>query len=283
MSVPIFDRAETRDLPRIHERQELEEARNALDHRDGPFGLEMREWTSADGVVRAALRCTSHPVKEARNQVTGFEYADAELMSPLLDWFDAARCSCHVRVSAADLAPKPAAAMYALGFLPMETEIWLAARAKDVAGATPKVDVVLADSEERRAQWADVAMEGWGLPASAGPVTRASLAPYPGPSHWRWLIARVDREPVGEALLVLYPDEDIAYFADAAVIPAGRGKGVQRALIAARAKIARKAGVGRVFAGATYGSASHRNMAATGMVPAECSILWTRPPAKSSY
>lgn len=276
----VFDRAAARVLPRLHERQELEEAHNARAHPDGPFGVELTSWTSPDGRERVAVRCPQSPDKESRNQIINCEYDDLDALDALSGWFDEAGCSAHMRGSGADLRPKVAGEMYARGFLPKETEIWLAARATDMPAPDPAIAISLADTPEERDLWCDVAMRGWGFSKAEKPVNAASLAPFPGAAHWRWLIARVDGAPVGEALLVFYDDVGVAYLADAAVVPEGRGKGVQRALIAERARLAKEAGFERVFAGATFGSASHKNMLAAGLIPAEVSILWTRLPVR---
>ncbi len=281
MSV-VFDRAAARGLPRLHERQELEEAANAIAHVDGPFGVELKTWSAYDGRKRVAVRCPESPTKESRNQITGCEYADLDALDALSDWFDEVGCAAHMRASGADLEPRASAELYARGFLPKETEVWLAGRAADVPAPCPDIDIALAQTAEERALWIDVALRGWGYPKTQQPVNAASLGLHPGPSHWRWLIARLDGQAVGEALLVFFEDADVAYLADAAVTPEGRGKGVQRALLAERARLAVEAGFERVFAGATFGTASHKNMLAVGLSPAEISILWTRPSVRGA-
>lgn len=58
--------------------------------------------------------------------------------------------------------------------------------------------------------------------------------------HW-WL-ATVDKKPAGFACLRMYPDDNSAYLALAGVLPAFRGRGLQKRLIKARENFGRKAG-----------------------------------------
>ncbi len=278
MSKLVFTRKEARLLPRLHERQEIEEADNAMAHPDGPFGVERRAWTGADGVERVALRCPPQREKEARNQLTGFEYADLEAALPHADWINEAGCWAQARTSCADLDEKTSTAMISAGFTIKEIEVWLSGKPSGIEPVAPDVDITMADNAEERALWADIALEGWELPRESHDVARASLAPFPGPAHWRWFIARMDGVAVGEALMVYFDDVDIAYLADAAVVPAGRGKRVQRSLIAARAALAAKEGYSRLFAGATFGSASATNMMRSGLRIQESTVLWMRRP-----
>lgn len=155
----------------------------------------------------------------------------------------------------------------------------------------------VADADELEV-WISVLLDGWGVPEPRRPAARAAMLGDPerraaggglAPAHWTRFLAEVDGEAAGEALLTLEDPaavttdvgelrSPIAYLADAAVLPAARGRGVQRRLIEARLAKAHAAGAALAFAGATYGSVSHANMGKAGMSLAHVTHLWLRPP-----
>jgi GNAT superfamily N-acetyltransferase len=82
-------------------------------------------------------------------------------------------------------------------------------------------------------------------------------------------LAEADGSPVGWARV--FVRRGVALLGAAEVVPAWRGRGIHRALIAARARQAEAEGALHVVAQARDGSPSARNLAAMGLRP-----IWTR-------
>lgn len=92
------------------------------------------------------------------------------------------------------------------------------------------------------------------------------LAPHLArtPHHSLWL-AELDGVPVATGSL--HVRRNVGWLRAASVIPAARGRGIQRALIAARARAAAEAGCELVAAVSSPGSVSERNLRAMGLAP----------------
>ncbi len=106
--------------------------------------------------------------------------------------------------------------------------------------------------------------------ATAGGVTRPGVNPWPevyalmARHHSRHLfIAEIDGRPVANASL--HVSSRTGYLRGALVAPDARGRGIQRALIAARARAAIEAGCDLVGATAKPGDVSARNLERMGM------------------
>src|SRR6185436_16522529 len=88
--------------------------------------------------------------------------------------------------------------------------------------------------------------------------------------HSVMLMARVDGRPAGGAAVSAHGS--IAHMAGAAVLPEFRGRGIQRALTAARMRIAGERGCTLAKLDVRAGSVSHRNAARCGF-----QVAYTRP------
>jgi GNAT superfamily N-acetyltransferase len=83
------------------------------------------------------------------------------------------------------------------------------------------------------------------------------------------VIASLDGRDV--AVAALFNRRRIGWLGAAAVLPEARGRGIQQALIADRARRAREAGAHRLLATADVGSPSAANLEALGLAR-----IWTR-------
>jgi MOSC domain-containing protein YiiM/GNAT superfamily N-acetyltransferase len=101
-----------------------------------------------------------------------------------------------------------------------------------------------------------------GAPAGAWAAVLSGLAAHP---HGGVLIAEQDEQAV--ALAVLYVQHATAWLRGAVVVPAARGKGLQRVLVAERVRLARERGCTLVGASAADGSASWHNLERLGLRP----------------
>jgi ribosomal protein S18 acetylase RimI-like enzyme len=137
------------------------------------------------------------------------------------------------------------------------------------AGEEPGVSVEPADDPEF---FAEVLLAGHGVPQGARVRDAASVARWAEIAGWRLYLARVDGSPAGAALLAI--DGDIGYLANASTLPDFRHRGVQTALIAARGADARAAGCGLLSSGASFGSASMRNLERAGLRVAYTKAVW---------
>jgi GNAT superfamily N-acetyltransferase len=84
-----------------------------------------------------------------------------------------------------------------------------------------------------------------------------------------WLLAALDGRDVAAA--ATFTRRRVAWLGGGAVLPEARGRGIQRALIAERARQGAQAGSHRITATADVGTVSARNLEALGM-----RRIWTR-------
>jgi GNAT superfamily N-acetyltransferase len=120
-------------------------------------------------------------------------------------------------------------------------------------------------------EFLDTHAAGWGIPDPAG--FKANVRGWLGQPGWSLYLGRLDGKPAATG--ILYLRDKIGYCADAATVPAFRGRGLQAALLLRRIADASSAGVDFICSGASYHSASHRNMERVGMRVQFTRALWT--------
>ena len=130
---------------------------------------------------------------------------------------------------------------------------------------TPAVDglVIRVLGRDEIGPWARVVVEAAELPA---PVAEAWMALEPHlarRAHDHRFIAELDGVPVGTG--ALHTHHRVGWLRAGTVLPAFRGRGIQRALIGARIAHARRLGCDLVGASANQGGSSARNMERTGL------------------
>lgn len=255
-------------LPRVHEWQEQQEARNVLAARLGPeLGVEARDW--GDGLW--SVRCAAYPNHGPGNQLTGFTVRHVDQLDAVAAWFDEAGCSMRVRVD----GPAVDDALGPRGFVVHELEAWMAAPIEALDIDAPDHDVREVRDEAALADFTSAFALGWGITdPQVRKMVAGAMSPWPAPAAWRRYVAYVDEQPAGEALLV--QDGALAYLAEAATAPAFRRRGVQRALIARRVADARAAGAAVVFGAVQYGDQSWANMRALGLREAFLTVTFKR-------
>jgi hypothetical protein len=132
------------------------------------------------------------------------------------------------------------------GFLPLHEHLGMAADPRDF----PPPDEGGVRVEECDARgigaWHDCQMRAWGMPAAVrAPVERRvahDLAERP--QRARYVLARIDGEPVGAGSVTRYGDA--AQLNGAAVVPAFRGRGAYKGLVLERMRLAREEGLSLV-------------------------------------
>jgi len=129
---------------------------------------------------------------------------------------------------------------------------------------------------DETASWTDAIVAGFGLLEPEASAWR-DLAPHLARATGEHLfIAERDGRVVGAA--ALFARRKVGLLAAAAVIPEARGRGVHRALIAARTRLAAQIGCDRLMATATSGGPSERNLVRAGLRPVWARHLWRFDP-----
>lgn len=130
-----------------------------------------------------------------------------------------------------------------------------------------------ADTHERDT-WAHTAQEGWSefpevreFMASFGPVSAGAEDSYP-------FLALDGPRPIATGMLWMHGN--VALLAGASTVPGARGRGAQRALLAARLRFAAERGCSLAMMGALPGSTSQRNAERNGFRIAYTRIKWIK-------
>jgi GNAT superfamily N-acetyltransferase len=122
------------------------------------------------------------------------------------------------------------------------------------------------------ALWAETAALGWGETVALADFMRlfGTVSAHARGTHG--FLASIGETPVAAAALALHGG--VALLAGASTIPAWRGRGVQRALLAARLRYAAERGAEVAMMCALPGSASQRNAERAGFRIAYTRIKW---------
>jgi GNAT superfamily N-acetyltransferase len=121
---------------------------------------------------------------------------------------------------------------------------------------------------------------GFAAPEEPGPDMRDLFAMSRRVGGMDGLLARVDGEPAGAAMLLVR--DGLAMLCGAATLPPYRNRGIQTALSHARMAHASEAGCGLALVGAEPGSTSHRNAERLGFRVAYTKLALLRDPAKGA-
>ncbi len=113
-------------------------------------------------------------------------------------------------------------------------------------------------------------LAGLGIPHDVQPLAKANMRGWQALSGWHFLLARRDGAPAGTCVLFL--QEDLAYLADMATVPAFRQRGVQTELLAECHR--RAAGCSAIWARCRFGSQSHRNLTRAALATLCTTIFW---------
>lgn len=133
--------------------------------------------------------------------------------------------------------------------------------------------VRLAETHERET-WAQTAQDGWSefpevreFMASFGPVSAGAEDSHP-------FLALDGTTPIATGMLWMHGN--VALLAGASTVPGARGRGAQKALLAARLRFAAERGCSLAVMGALPGSTSQRNAERNGFRIAYTRIKWMK-------
>ena len=198
----------------------------------------------------------------AFNRASGYRQLP-NLLPRMLDWF---RTNGTVGWIFAEGPPWPdAASEHPSSILigePAEVET-----ASGRVGATampPGFTVREIDANEAPA-FASLLVEASSISAEEAPAWLGALPRLVGTAGHHYYLAESDGVPCGVANLVIR--RKVGVLGMMAVLPAARGRGIQRALVAHRAAHAAELGATLIAAGANEGSVSAANLAACGLRP----------------
>jgi len=138
---------------------------------------------------------------------------------------------------------------------------------------SPGVRVRMAKTKADRATWAELAARGFSSdrPTEADHLVSRTVSSRMDALHF---IGYLDGEPAGTGML--YIAEGLARFGGDATLPAMRGRGVQSAILAARLRMAARAGCDLAVIGASPGSTSQRNQERAGFRVAYTRVTFVR-------
>src|SRR5579863_9950136 len=219
-----------------------------------------------------ALAAPGLPVSSF-NTVVGLRQGQAHLVEPLALWSRAHGAKGRFEIAAGDDEPALGRALARTGFFQSEFHAALIGRAHGPPEQGDDISVARIKTAADREDFLDAYVAGWSIPTEAQEQFKFNVRPWLEQSGWSLYLAREDGRPAGAAILFVH--EGVGYFADAAVDPAFRGRGLHKALLSRRWRDARGAGVDFVCSGAAFLSASHRNMEASGMRLLFLKAIWT--------
>jgi GNAT superfamily N-acetyltransferase len=226
------------------------------EQRGNPCGVEVR-WFADDLVATIAV---AEPELRWVQHVAGFRSRHLPLARQILDWYAAREVPC--RFEACD--DEAAAALADLGGVDAGPIDLLVGAPKapvvDPSVAIEQVDTAGADD------FAALLLAGHDVDDAAAPHL-AALAGFVTAPDIRCWIGFLDGAAAGAAAFVV--DDGVGLLANASTTPAGRGRGVQSALIATRIAAAVEAGCDLVASAAIPNKPSHRNLMRAGLEPVE--------------
>jgi GNAT superfamily N-acetyltransferase len=137
------------------------------------------------------------------------------------------------------------------------------------------VEVVEAGAEDM-AEFARIHLDGHEVPGDDRGPAEAAVRAWYGRPGWRLYLALVDGVPAATAALTV--GRGLGYLANAATLPAMRGRGCQTALLARRIADAAAAGCDSVASLAEFASGSQRNLERAGLRVAFTQAVWRMRP-----
>jgi len=212
------------------------------------------------------LHDPSRPDDETYNRVLGLDAARLDRLDQALEVF--ADTPPQVDVAVDRMDPALCAALVERGLSPARTLVWMWARPEAMQQeASAAIEVERIDGQ------ADLLLDLIGrLGKPVEPVVRERRRRYFCTDTFRAFVARIDGEPAGWA--TLWVDGDRAILGNADTFEAYRRRGVQSALIRARARDAAAQGLSWVVADTLPETSSHRNALRAGMRRRTSYVWW---------
>jgi len=214
-----------------------------------------------------ALACEELPELDFVNSVHGLTAGHAE---PVTAFYRGFGLRGWTEVAPGPGAPELMEQLTACGWA--QTGFWCSFHGPAVAPPVPEGVEVVEAAEGDMADFARIHLDGHEVPAEDRGPAEAAVRAWFGRPGWRLYLALVDGTPAGSAALTL--DAGLGYLANAATLPAMRGRGCQTALLARRIADAAAAGCDTVASLAEFGTGSQRSLARAGLRVALTPAVW---------
>jgi len=218
-----------------------------------------------------ALACEELPELDFVNSVHGLAAGRAE---PVTAFYRGFGLRGWTEVAPGPGAPELMEQLTACGWA--QTGFWCSFHGPAVAPPAPERVEVVEAAESHMADFARIHLDGHEVPAEDRGPAEAAVRAWFGRPGWRLYLALVDGTPAGSAALTL--DAGLGYLANAATLPAMRGRGCQTALLARRIADAAAAGCDTVASLAEFGTGSQRNLERAGLRVAFTQAVWRMGP-----
>jgi GNAT superfamily N-acetyltransferase len=232
-----------------------------------PIGVTIRSFEGGAALAARDLRVPSF------NGVLGLRSGQRNLIAPLTQWLREHGAEIRFELAAGDDDPEVGLELAGLGLYQSGFHAALIGEpdANETTAGEVSITRVLSATDVEDFLAAYVA--GWRVPEAARQQFKANVRAWPEQPGWTLYVARIDGKPAGSAILFMH--EGVAYFADCAVDPAFRRRGVHAARLRRRWREAREARADCVCSGAAFLSTSHRNMERAGMRLLFLRAIWT--------
>jgi GNAT superfamily N-acetyltransferase len=219
-----------------------------------------------------ALACETLPDLDFVNTVHGLEPHRAEEASA---FYRRLGLRGWTEVAPGPDAPELMERLTASGWA--QTGFWCSFHGRPAAPPMPAGVEVTEAGEADMADFARIHLDGHEVPGENRGPAEAAVRAWLGRPGWRLYMARVDGVPAATAALTV--GGGLGYLANAATLPAMRGRGCQTALLARRIADAEAAGCDAVASLAEFGSGSQRNLERAGLRVAFTQAVWRMRPA----
>jgi ribosomal protein S18 acetylase RimI-like enzyme len=231
-----------------------------------PVGVHYRQV----GKSGWALMAQQIPVPSF-NAVIGLQAGDEGELEAVLGWYRAHGVRTQVEIVPGREDANLPRELARLGYYQSGFHAAVIGRPRDALVPDPAVDVTRVTNADEFELFLDAYVAARQIPEGEG--FKRNVRPWLHEPGWSLYLGRVDGKPVAEA--ILYLRDGFGYMADAATVPAYRGRGLQSALLAHRLRHAAEQGAEYVSSGAAFLSTSHRNMVRAGMSLHFVRAVWT--------
>jgi hypothetical protein len=212
--------------------------------------------------------------KPAFHRVFNFTALPGTLHNPLLERLVDERLDAIVEVLPGEHAQHAEAVLRAYHYQPVWSIPWLSISLQSFTSAPVPESLVQVRRQSDLAQLAELLIAAYSYTGEEASAWRTFAAcGYHAPGFVAFL-ATLDSQPAAAGILHL--DKDSALVDGAATLPAARGRGLQKNLLAARLLHAKAQGAQYAFSRTSLGSISQANLQKMGMQVFTQSTAWRR-------
>lgn len=262
----------TKDLALKFEKAEIDSLTSRLmavqSIKDNSMCVDIRDF----GGARAFS--VKHIPGPAFNTVKGLSTEAIPFLDHILDFFKEKEIPCRFELTPTNTSSEVFTSLTERGFYQSNFHTLLYGSTNANQAAVPETIMIRKLEDHEFDSFGDIYVRGFGMPSFLKEDIARNNQVLNGLKNWRVLAAMVEGELAGVA--VLYTNGKCADLAAAVTVPEARNRGVQRALLAERFKLASSLGCHYIIGQAQFGSASQRNMQRAGMNIAYTKAIWVQ-------